>query len=100
MDLVLPTKSYEFALMRRAMIASETPALRSMFRPESIRFCESSNVDSFTAAIVDLYEHPDKRQALVENAAQDYAPYRWELMSARYQAVLNALVGGREPPAT
>jgi len=95
MDLVLPTKSYEFALMRRAMIASETPALRSMFRPESIRFCESSNVDDFTEAIVDLYLNPEQRRQLVENAAADYAPYRWELMSARYQAVLNELVEGR-----
>jgi glycosyltransferase involved in cell wall biosynthesis len=99
MDLVLPTKAYEFALLRRAMIASDTPAMRSMFRPESVALCEPGNVDSFAAAIVDLYEHPEKRRQLIENAAQDYAPKRWEIMSARYQSVLVALADGKPVPA-
>src|SRR5262249_26908708 len=37
MDLVLPTKAYELAWMHRPMIASDTVAIRSMFRPISIR---------------------------------------------------------------
>jgi glycosyltransferase involved in cell wall biosynthesis len=91
MDLVLPTKAYEFALMRRSMIASDTPAIRSMFRPESLVLCEPSNVESFAQAIVDLYEHPEKRAQLLANAEQDYAPYRWELMAKRYQQLLASL---------
>ncbi len=91
MDLVLPTKAYEFALMRRPIIASNTPAIRSMFRPESLLVCEPANVDSFAAAIVDLYQHPEKRLQLVANAEQDYLPYRWELMSERYQQILASL---------
>ena len=91
MDLVLPTKAYEFAWMRRPIIAASTPAIRSMFRPESVIFCEPSNVDSFTDAIVDLYQHPEKRAQLAANAEQDYAPYRWELMAERYRQVLASL---------
>jgi glycosyltransferase involved in cell wall biosynthesis len=98
MDLVLPTKAYEFALLRRPMISSDTPAMRSMFGPESVALCESGNVDAFADAIVDLYEHPEKRKQLVENAAHDYEPKRWEIMSRRYQDVLTALVEGTEPP--
>src|SRR5258707_4473180 len=57
MDLVLPTKSYEFAWMQRPMIASDTPAIRSLFRPESIALCDPSQPESFAEAVVDLYQH-------------------------------------------
>ena len=43
MELVLPTKAYEFAWMCRPIIASNTRAIRSMFRPESIALCEDSS---------------------------------------------------------
>jgi len=98
MDLVLPTKAYEFAWMRRAMIASDTPAIRSLFRPESVVLCEADNVDAFTEAIVYLYEHPEKRMQLIENSARDYAPYRWEEMATRFQNVLVAVAEGDQPP--
>jgi glycosyltransferase involved in cell wall biosynthesis len=91
MDLLLPTKAYEFALMRRPMIVSNTVAMRSMFRPESVLFCEPSNVDSFAEAIIDLYQHPEKRTHLIANAEQDYVPYRWEMMAERYQQLLASL---------
>jgi glycosyltransferase involved in cell wall biosynthesis len=91
MDLVLPTKAYEFAWMHRPMIASDTLAIRSMFRPGSVRLCEPSNIDSFAEAIVDLYRHPQKRAQLVANAEQDYAEYRWEVMAERYRQLLTSL---------
>jgi glycosyltransferase involved in cell wall biosynthesis len=89
MDLLLPTKAYEFTLMRRPMIVSNILAMRSMFRPESVMLCEPSNVDSFAEAIIDLYQHPEKRGRLVANAEEDYTPYRWELMAERYRQLLN-----------
>jgi glycosyltransferase involved in cell wall biosynthesis len=90
-ELVLPTKAYEFAWMERAMIASDTRAIRSMFRPESLILCEPDNPESFAAAILELYQHPEKRRALVANAARDYLPYRWEAMAERYQDLLLSL---------
>jgi glycosyltransferase involved in cell wall biosynthesis len=95
MDLVLPTKAYEFALMRRPMIASDTPAIRSMFRPESIVLCNPASPESFAEAIIDLYQHPEKRTRLVANAARDYTPYRWEIMAKRYQQLLLSLSQGQ-----
>lgn len=91
MDMVLPTKAYEFAWMCRPIIASNTLAIRSMFRPDSIRLCEPSNVDSFVEAIVDLYQHPQKRAQLVAGAQQDYAEYRWERMAERYRLLIASL---------
>lgn len=91
MDLILPTKAYEFAWMRRPIIASDTAAIRSMFRPDSIRLCQPSNINSFAEAIIDLYQHPQKRARLVAGAEQDYANYRWELMAERYQQLIASL---------
>lgn len=91
MELVLPTKAYEFAWMHRAMIASDTRGIRSMFRPESILLCDANKPESFASAILDLYRQPEKRAALVKNAAEDYQPYCWETMAERYQQLLLSL---------
>lgn len=90
-DLVLPTKAYEFAWMRRPMIASSTHAIRSMFRPSSLMLCDPAEPASFAEAIIDLYRNPDKRKLLVASAAEDYEPYRWESEARRYQQLLAAL---------
>lgn len=95
-ELVLPTKAYEFAWMHRPIIASDTRAIRSMFRSESIVLCDSSKPESFAEAIIDLYRHPEKRAFMAANAAQDYMPYRWELMAERYQRLLVSLCQKQE----
>jgi glycosyltransferase involved in cell wall biosynthesis len=91
MERVLPTKAYEFAWMGRPMIASDTYAIRSMFRPESIVLCDASKPESFAEAIIDLYQHPEKRACMVEKAAEDYMAYRWETQAERYQQLLAVL---------
>ncbi len=92
MDLVLPTKAYEFAWMGRAMIASDTRALRSMFRPEAIVLCEPDKPQAFADAIIDLYQHPEKRARMIQCAAEDYEAYRWEIMAKLYQHLLKTLL--------
>ncbi len=100
MELVLPTKAFEFALLHRPMIASDIRGIRSMFRPESIMLCHPSDPASFAEAIINLYHSPEKRIQLVANAADDYSPYRWELMAKHYQHLLQQLCHNRvqEPP--
>jgi glycosyltransferase involved in cell wall biosynthesis len=95
-ELVLPTKAYEYAWMQRPMIASDTSAIRSMFRPESIVLCDPTNPADFAQAIIDLYHHPEKRSSMVANAEADYQPYRWEVMAKRYLHLLAALGGKPE----
>ena len=91
-NLVLPTKAYEFAWMGRPMIASDTEAIRSMFRPESIILCDPTRPETFADAIIDLYRHPEKRASMIAHASEDYIPYRWENEAARYQQLLAKLV--------
>jgi len=96
MELVLPTKAYEYAWMHRPIIASDTRAIRSMFRPESIALCDPSNPESFAEAIIDLCQHPEKRARMVANAAEDYRPYQWEAMAKCYQKLLTSLCRKQE----
>src|SRR5262249_41233030 len=91
MDLVLPTKAYEFALMGRPIIASNLPGIRSMFRPTSVLLCEPSNADAFAEAIIALYRSPERRAKLAKSAEQDNMNYRWELMADRYCRLLAKL---------
>ncbi|WP_165423883.1 glycosyltransferase family 4 protein [Ktedonosporobacter rubrisoli] len=98
-DLVLPTKAYEFAWMQRPMIASNTRAMRSMFRAESVAFCDPSKPESFAEAIIDLYRHPEKRASMIMHASQDYEPYRWERMAERYEQLLMQLSGRQQMTA-
>lgn len=92
-EFVLPTKAYEFAWMQRPMIVSDTPALRSLFRPESMLLCDPASPESFAAVMIELYQHPEQRVHMVESAFEDYQPYRWEVMAQRYQNLLAALCG-------
>lgn len=93
MKLVLPTKAYELAWMRRPIIASDTPAIRSMFRPESVMLCDPNKPEEFAAAMLDLYYHPEKRAQLVDNAAADYDTFAWEPQATQYQCLLASLRG-------
>jgi glycosyltransferase involved in cell wall biosynthesis len=96
MDLVLPTKAYEYAWMHRPMIVSDTPAIRSMFRSESVILCDPSKPECFAKAIIDLYQHPEKRACMVANAAEDYVAYQWENMAECYRQLLRSLSGKQQ----
>ena len=102
-ELVSPTKAYEQAWMQRPMIASDTVAIRSMFRPGSLLLCDANSPEAFADAMVELSESRELQQTLIERAAEDYMPYRWEQVRAEYQALLATLSGRveqRVPAAT
>ncbi|MGH2504358.1 MAG: glycosyltransferase family 4 protein, partial [Ktedonobacterales bacterium] len=90
-DLLLPTKAYEMAWLRRPMVVSNTPAICSMFRPESVLLCDSESPEAFAQAMVQLSRSATLRQAMVTNAAQDYERFRWERERERYYALLQDL---------
>jgi glycosyltransferase involved in cell wall biosynthesis len=90
-DLLLPTKAYEMAWLRRPMIVSNTPAIRSMFRPESVMLCDSESPEEFARAMTRLYHSAPLRAAMVANAARDYERFRWEHERERFNSLLHTL---------
>jgi glycosyltransferase involved in cell wall biosynthesis len=97
-DLVLPTKAYEMAWMGRPIIASNTRALRSMFRPQSVRLCDVPSPECFAEAILELYADPQKRAHMIVSASEDYEALRWEPICKRYQELLASLSGKARQP--
>jgi glycosyltransferase involved in cell wall biosynthesis len=90
-ELVLPTKAYEMAWARRPIVASDTPAIRSMFRPQSVRLCNPNSPDDFARAMVELCQSPSLRTQMVADAAEDYEPMRWDVVRGQYQKLLGVL---------
>jgi glycosyltransferase involved in cell wall biosynthesis len=90
-ELVLPTKAYEMAWARRPIVASDTPAIRSMFRPESVILCDPYSPEEFARAMVEVCQKPELRAQMVEHAAEDYEPMRWDVARVRYQDLLGTL---------
>lgn len=87
-ELVLPTKAYEMAWTRRPIVASDTPAIRSMFRPDSVILCDPNRPEEFARAMVEVARQPALRARMVTQAAEDYEPLRWDVTRVRYQALL------------
>jgi glycosyltransferase involved in cell wall biosynthesis len=92
-EFVLPTKAYEMAWAHRPIVASDTPAIRSMFRPTSIKLCDPESPEAFARAMVEICQQPALRQELAAAAAEDYAPMRWDVVRQEYQRVLGELAG-------
>jgi glycosyltransferase involved in cell wall biosynthesis len=90
-ELVLPTKAYEMAWARRPIVASDTPAIRSMFRTESVVLCDPNSPEAFARAMVEVCRNPELRVGMVARAAEDYEPMRWDAVRVQYQKLLGAL---------
>jgi glycosyltransferase involved in cell wall biosynthesis len=82
--LVHTGKMYDYLAFEKPVIASRLRAVQAYFDDDSLCFFEPGDSDSLAAAIWDLYQHPDKRQALVENSQRRYHRYQWEKQREMY----------------
>jgi glycosyltransferase involved in cell wall biosynthesis len=72
MNIATPTKVFEYVAMGLPIIASRLPILEDLFSEGSLLFFEPGNTEHFAQCVIDLYDHPQKRQALVKNADKDF----------------------------
>ena len=91
--LVHTGKMYDYLAFEKPVIASRLRAVQAYFDDDSLCFFEPGDPDSLAAAIWDLYQHPHKRQALVENSQRRYHQYQWdkqrEIYLSAYQSFLD-----------
>ncbi len=59
--------------MQRPMIASDTVAIHSMFRPGSLLLCDPNSPESFADAMVELSVSRELQRTLIESATEDYS---------------------------
>jgi glycosyltransferase involved in cell wall biosynthesis len=91
-ELVQTNKLFDYLHFGKAVLHSRLKAVEAYFDDESLRFFEPGDAESLAAGILDLYEHPAKRQMLVTNSMQLYDQYRWEKQRRIYLSVYRDLL--------
>lgn len=91
--LVHTGKMYDYLAFEKPVLASRLRSVQAYFDDDSLCFFEPGDPDSLAAAILDLYQRPEKRQALVANSQRLYEQYQWkkqrEIYLAAYQSLLD-----------
>lgn len=92
-ELVDTNKMYEYIHLNVPVIASRLPAVENTFDDSCVMFFESGNHEDLARCIVELYNHPEKRKELSENAYHRYEKIRWRKAKKIYLKVIEELIG-------
>lgn len=90
-DLMLPTKLFEYVAMGKPVISSAQPTIKDYFGSDSILFYEPNNEVDLAECIFTLYSKPDKAKSLVRQASIIYDVCRWKEMKKIYVSVYDSL---------
>lgn len=91
-NLVHTGKMYDYLACGKPILASRLKSVQAYFRTEALYYFEPGNARSLANGILDLYQHPAKRQALAENAQRLYCQYRWDKQKESYLSVYRSLI--------
>jgi len=91
-NLVHTGKMYDFFTFGLPVLASRLKAVEAYFGDDSVYFFEPGDAESLAQGILDLYQHPGKRQKLVENSQRLYNQYRWEKQKGVYLSTYRTLL--------
>jgi glycosyltransferase involved in cell wall biosynthesis len=95
------TKIFEFMAEDVPVIVSSTAIDRYYFNNSVVRFFEANNEKSLAEAMLQLIQHPEQRQELVQNAREFIKDYTWEKNKGVYLDLVDKLVApsGRQVTA-
>jgi len=91
-NLVHTNKMYEYIDLGLPVIASKLASVAAYFDDEALCYFNPGDPKSLSQAILDLYNHPQKRQALIENAQALYEKYQWARQRQEYLAAYRDLI--------
>ena len=86
------TKILEFMAMGVPVIVSDTKVDRHYFNDSVVRFFRGEDEDDLARAMLDLIEHPEKRRALSECAAEFVAKNDWAPKEQEYLSLVDGLL--------
>jgi len=72
MEIAIPGKIIEYAMMGVPIIASRFKILEQYFPENAILFFEPGNIPQFCEHVLTLFHHPELRQQLIENVDNSY----------------------------
>jgi glycosyltransferase involved in cell wall biosynthesis len=84
----VPTKLFEYALLRVPIVTADLPAIREHFSDNEVRFFSAGNAADLAAALREVAAAPDAAKARAEAARRRYEQYRWPMSARRYVELL------------
>jgi glycosyltransferase involved in cell wall biosynthesis len=88
-----PLKLFEYAALETAIVATDTPAIRSILTPEeSVRLVHGQSDDRLRETITALAKNPKQRDELARNARAEIEPYSWSRILNSYSGVIEELL--------
>jgi len=94
-DIMLPTKLLEYVAIGIPCIVPPTGTIRRYFDDKMVRFFEAENVDALAEAMIELYENPERRENLAEEATRRFGSiYRWSRHREVYVELVEQLLRG------
>jgi glycosyltransferase involved in cell wall biosynthesis len=86
-NLVHTGKMYEYIAFGKAVLASRLNAVEAYFGRDALAYFEPGDPRSLAEGILDLFQHPERRQFLARNAQALYSLYSWEKQKEIYLSV-------------
>jgi glycosyltransferase involved in cell wall biosynthesis len=87
----LSTKLFEYGAMGKPVVATRLPLVERIFGERTVRTYEPGDSEDMTRAILDLVDHPARREASVTRTAARIAELSWEREAPRYLAIVEGL---------
>lgn len=90
-DLMLPVKLLEYVALNVPVVAPRLRTVQHYFSDEMVCYFDPDDSDSLAAAILDLYQHRDKRRAQAQQARQFLDRFGWEVHHKDFLALYDNL---------
>jgi glycosyltransferase involved in cell wall biosynthesis len=93
MSIAMPGKVLEYAIMGLPTVTSRLPVLEDVFSDNTVYYVPHGDPKAFSEAILDLYLHPEKCDAFVKSADEEFVQVQnWEIEKQKYFQVLSSLL--------
>ncbi len=93
MNIATPMKVLEYATVGIPIIASRLKVLEDLFGDAAILFFEAGEVEQFVRCVIELFNNPDRRLQLTQNADKVLLQHNWEDQRHAYLHLLSRLSG-------
>jgi glycosyltransferase involved in cell wall biosynthesis len=94
MDLVLPTKLFEYVALRVPAAVARTAAVAAHFGGDDLYYFEPGDVDGLAHALLDVHARPDEARARAARLSARFAGRTWDSEKRTLVALYRELAGG------
>jgi hypothetical protein len=91
-ELCQPNKLFELVSGKRPVIVPRLQAIEESFDESCVMFFKAGDSKDLARCILELYDHPAKRERLVKNASHRYKTISWAHSKETYLRVVHSLV--------